>query len=249
MKNAFAVHGIEHLSPSSLNQYAAAPAAFVLQRILKRPVSVGPAAHRGTSAESGVLMGLLDPLASVSACVERAMEQFRTLTALSTDPRIQKESDAIPGFVAEGIKALRPYGPLRESQTYAEHRVEGLPVPIIGYSDFIFESGVLFDLKTTHAVSSKISTTHARQVSLYTTIPGVEKASILYASSKKSAAYELENAEQHLKALEKIALTLQRFLSISDDPNELAALVVPDVDSFYFGDDVTRQAAFEVWGI
>jgi hypothetical protein len=30
---------------------------------------------------------------------------------------------------------------------------------------------------------------------------------------------------------------------------ELASLVVPDVDSFYFNDPITRQAAFDVWGI
>lgn len=247
MKNPFAGHGIEHLSPSSLNQYAAAPAAFVLQRILKRPVAVGPAAHRGTAVESGVLAGLLG--APLRDCVDRAMDQFRMLTALSGDPKVDKERDAIPGFVQQGIEALTKYGPLKESQTLVEHRVEGLPIPIIGYADFVFESGVLFDLKTTHAVSSKISTTHARQVALYTKIPGVKEANILYASSKKSAAYALENADQHLKALENIAKTLQRFLSISDDPNEIASLVVPDVDSFYFGDDATRQAAFEVWKI
>lgn len=247
MKNPFAVHGIEHLSPSSLNQYAAAPAAFVLQRILKRPVSVGPAAHRGSAVEAGVLAGLTG--APLRDCVDRAMDQYRLLTALSADPKVDKERDAIPGFVQTALDALIKFGPLKESQTLVEHRVEGLPVPLIGYSDFIFQSGVLFDLKTTHAVSSKISTTHARQVALYTQIPGVTSANILYASSKKSAAYALENADQHLRALENIALTLQRFLSISDDPNEIASLVVPDVDSFYFGDDQTRQAAFEVWGI
>lgn len=247
MKNPFATHGIEHLSPSSLNQFAAAPAAFVLQRVLKRPVAVGVAAHRGTAVEAGVLAGLLG--SPLTECVDRAMDQFRTLTALSGDFKLDKERDAIPGFVAEGIKALRPYGPLKESQTYVEHRVEGLPVPIIGYADFLFESGVLFDLKTTHAVASKISTAHARQVSLYTKIPGVSRASILYCSSKKSAAYDLENSEAHLRALEKIAGTLQRFLSISEDPQEIASFVVPDVDSFYFGDDATRQAAFEVWGV
>lgn len=247
MKNAFATHNIEHLSPSSLNQFAAAPAAFVLQRILKRPVSVGPAAHRGTAVEAGVLAGLLG--APLRDCVDRAMDQFRTLTALSTDPKADKERDAIPGFVEQALWALSKYGPLKASQTLVEHRLEGLPVPIIGYSDFIFENGTLFDLKTTHAVSSKISTTHARQVALYTKIPGVVTANLLYASSKKSAAYTLENADQHLHALENIAKTLQRFLSISDDPQEIASLVVPDVDSFYFGDDATRQAAFEVWGI
>jgi hypothetical protein len=38
-------------------------------------------------------------------------------------------------------------------------------------------------------------------------------------------------------------------LSITKDPGELASLVVPDVDSFYFADPLTRKAAFDVWGV
>jgi len=29
----------------------------------------------------------------------------------------------------------------------------------------------------------------------------------------------------------------------------LASLVVPDVDTFYFSDPITRQMAFEIWGL
>jgi len=50
-------------------------------------------------------------------------------------------------------------------------------------------------------------------------------------------------------ALGKIALTIQRFLSLSRDPHELAGLVVPEVDSFYFADPAARKAAFDVWGL
>jgi hypothetical protein len=49
--------------------------------------------------------------------------------------------------------------------------------------------------------------------------------------------------------LETIGRAIQRFLAVSGDPSELAAMVVPDVDSFYFNDPLTRQAAFEVWGL
>jgi len=54
---------------------------------------------------------------------------------------------------------------------------------------------------------------------------------------------------EHVRALERIAFTIQRFLAISDDAKVLASLVVPDTDSFYFSDPVTRQAAYEVWGL
>jgi hypothetical protein len=70
---------------------------------------------------------------------------------------------------------------------------------------------------------------------------------LAYVSTKKSAVYRLENVEEHVAALGRIGLAIQKFLSISDDPMELAALVVPDVDSFYFNDPFARQAVFDIW--
>ena len=64
--NPFEVYDIRHLSPSSCNTFIASPAMFVLQKCLKRSTSVGPAAHRGTSVESGIAHGLVNPSASLA---------------------------------------------------------------------------------------------------------------------------------------------------------------------------------------
>jgi hypothetical protein len=72
---------------------------------------------------------------------------------------------------------------------------------------------------------------------------------VTYITSKKRATYALENAREHVAALGKIGLTIQKFLSLSEDPMELASFVVPDVESFYFDDPMTRQTVFEIWGI
>jgi len=250
MTTPFAAHGIEHLSPSSCNTFIASPAMFVLQKCLKRSTSVGAAAHRGTATETGVAHGLLEPSAPVTECVEKAIAQFDTLTAMNTDPRKEKERDGISGMVAQALAELRPYGVPTELQGHVSHTVEGLDVPIIGYFDFEWgQHGILVDLKTTHALPSKISINHARQVSLYKAVRGNSSARVCYTTPKKVACYELENSAEHLQALVTIGKAIQRFLAVSDDPNELAAMVVPDVDSFYFNDPLTRQAAFEVWGI
>ena len=97
-------------------------------------------------------------------------------------------------------------------------------------------------------MSSKISTSHARQVALYSTVRQVD-ARIAYVTPKKSAVYGLENVGEHMKALVNIAFAIQKFLSLSADPQELAALVVPDLDSFYFNDPLTRATAYDIWGI
>jgi hypothetical protein len=247
----FEKYGIEHLSPSSCNTFSSSPAAFILQKCMKKTNTVGAAAHRGTSAETGIAYGLLNPDASVEECITKAREHFSELTALRFDSNTDKERDALAAFVKNGLKELRPYGIPTSLQGHVSHEVEGLDVPLIGYYDFEWaDKKVLIDLKTTHRLPSKISLPHARQVSLYKATRGVDlSARITYTTPAKVATYELENYREHLDALERICLTIQKFLSISEDPLELASYVVPDVDSFYFNDPATRQEVFEVWGV
>lgn len=253
MKNPFAAFNIEHLSPSSCNQWAASPAMFLLQRVAKRAgAPVGAGAYRGSAVEAGISHGLVNPTASLSDCVGRAISEFRTLSSLSTDPRADKELASLEGMVTEGLKALRPYGPPTAVQGAVKHHVEGLAVPLVGFFDFQFGDTIV-DLKTTHAIpaSKGISTAHARQVSLYVAATdGVTQGRVAYVSSKKSETFQLEQAADHLAALEKIALTIQKFLSISDDPVELCSYLTPDIDSFYVGSDpITRQTVFELFKV
>jgi len=251
MNNPFEAHGIAHLSPSSCNLFAASPAMFVMQKCLKRTTAVGAAAHRGTSVEAGIAYGLENLSAPLPKCVDVAMDRFRGLTALSGDPRVEKERSAIPDMVRIGLEELRPYGTPSSAQGEVRYEIEGLAVPMLGFYDFEWEQhGVLTDLKTTHALPSKISTAHARQVALYKAAQGDNIAArVTYVTPKKCATYALENARDHIAALGRIGLTIQRFLSISEDPMELASLVVPDTESFYLNDPITRQIAFEIFGI
>lgn len=249
--NPFEVHGIEHLSPSSCNLFASEPAMFVMNKVLKYPNVVGAAAFRGTAVESGIAHGLMNPAASIEECIEIAKDQFAKLVALSGDPRADKEAAAIADMVRIGLAELRPYGVPTDTQGKIEYQVEGLAVPLIGFYDFIWEDkGILTDLKTSHALTSSIKPAHAKQVALYRAAKGgALDTRVTYVTSKKCATYTLENPQEHLEALIRIAMTIQRFLSVSDDPKALAGLVVPDTESFYYNDGATRQAAFEVWGV
>jgi hypothetical protein len=249
--NAFESHGIEHLSASTCNMFASSPAMFVLTKVLKRPNVVGAAAHRGSAVEEGITAGLMDQRLDVLQCAGIALDKFKTLTALCGDSRLEKEQGAVPMMVEQGLNALRPYGVPSSAQGEIRFEVEGLSVPFIGFYDFEWNDGkVLIDLKTTHALPSQINNAHARQLALYHAARGGNSdAQIAYVTPKKYAVYRLENPADHVKALSKIGLSIQKFLSITKDPDELASLVVPDVDSFYFADPLTRKAAFDVWGV
>ena len=250
MKNPFEVHDLQHLSPSTCNLFTNSPAMFVLEKCMKKRSPVGAAAYRGAAVEAGIVEGLLNG-SDDETCAKIAQVEFDKLTALSGDSRREKEAGAIGDMVKMGLAELRPYGQPTSTQGKIEYHIEGLMVPMIGFYDFEWANhGILTDLKTSHALPSKISTSHARQVALYVAARGNNlDARLTYVTGKKSATYHLENVAQHVLALEKIALTIQRFLSISDDPLELASIVVPEVDSFYFADPMARKAAFDVWGL
>lgn len=245
--NAFEKHGLQHLSPSSCATFTAAPALWVMEKLLGKRQPVGTAAHRGSAAETGVALALEG--APLQEAQDAALTHFDRAAALSGDPRRAKHREGVPGFVEQGLLALRHLGAPENVQGKVSRSVDGLAVPIIGFYDFAWP-GLIVDLKTTDAVPTNIRTSHARQVALYATCMGGNwSGQVCYASSKKHALANVEAIPEHAAALDKIALTIQRFLSLSDDPLELAGLLMPDIESFYFSDPLARQAAFDVFGI
>ena len=251
MTSGFRLHNIEYFSPSQANTFRASPALYLLQYVYKIKGSVGPAAHRGTAGELGIVRGISENALPLDECKRVALAEFDRLTALSTDPRRDKERAAVEGVVEQGIQELKGYGPPSQAQGEVVYEAEGLPVPLRGFFDLRWDKhGILTDIKTTHALPSKIAASHAKQVALYRAASGDNfSARVTYVTPKKAATYELENPREHLDALVRIAQTADKFLALSKDPKELAQLCIPDTDSFYYSDPVLRQAAFDIWGV
>ena len=245
--NGFQKHGIGHLSATTINLFAAEPALFVAEKLLKRRGPVGCAAHRGTAAEAGIVRGLLNPDAPISECQEAGIAEFDRLAALSAAPRRAKEREAVPAIVATALPELRQYG-IPQTQVKIERTLSGVPVPWIGFIDLLFpDSGVLVDIKSQLRLSSEISTSHARQVALYAHGTNYE-ARIAYCAPSKLGVYRLEDAPVHVAALVNIAQRMERFLALGD-AEFLASIVVPDADSFYYSDATTRAICREVYAL
>lgn len=241
---------IERHSPSSLNLFSAAPAMFVLERILGKRQPVGVPAHRGTAIEDGVAVGLLDPAAPIATCIDAAHKRYDTLTALSPDARRERYRETIADMVTEALAELRPYGVPTKTQGLVEWKPDDLQYPIVGYYDFYWaDHGIVVDLKTTEKMPSEIKIPHARQVALYTAaISDNIDGRLTYCTPKKRTTYRLENARAHREALYEIARRVERFLTLSDDPQFFLGITVPDLDSFYWGGPA-RQLAYEHWKI
>jgi hypothetical protein len=243
------IKAYEHHSPSSLNLFAASTSMWVLERLLNIRQPVGAPAHRGSAVEEGVAHGLEELAVPVDECVTVALSRYDTLMALSPDPRLDAYRKEIPEMVEQAVSHLRPYGTPSEMQGHVEWKPEGLELPIIGFSDFVWsDKGILLDLKTTSRLPSEIKTGHARQVSLYAASDNMD-ARLCYVTPRRIACYHLENIGEHRNALYRIAQRVEKFLSLSDDPEYYLSITVPDLDSFYWAAPEARALAYRHWGI
>jgi hypothetical protein len=238
---------IKHHSPSSLNLFCASPAMWVLEKVIGVRQSVGSPAHRGTAVEEGVTVGLLNPDAPLQACIDMAFKKYDTVSALSSDARRQDYRDTIPTMVEKALNELRPYGVPSKTQGFVEWKPDGLELPIVGYFDYEWaDHGIIVDLKTTEKLPSQNKIPHARQVALYAASDNMD-GRLSYVTPKKVATYRVENIREHRNALHQIALSVEAMLSIGD-ANKIKRLVMPDLESFYWGGP-NRQLAFDHFGV
>jgi ABC-type molybdate transport system substrate-binding protein len=122
-------------------------------------------------------------------------------------------------------------------------------MPIVGFYDYHWEKhNITTDLKTTEKMPSSVKVTHARQVALYVTSNNAD-ARVTYVTPKKCQTYSIENIDEHRKALHQIALKIENFLALSDDPQFFLDITAPDLDSFYWAGPAARQLAYEHWRI
>jgi hypothetical protein len=243
------IKSYEHHSPSGLNLFVAEPAMFVFERVLGHKQTVGAPAHRGSAVEQGVTYALLNPDKSLDACGKRAVAHYNTLMALSPDLRQDRYRAGILPMVEQAATELRKYGIPTGMQGKVEWRPDGIKLPILGYYDYWWDQhGIVGELKTTERMPSEIKQGHARQVALYANSDNID-ARLLYVTPSRMQAYCLENVAEHRAALLRIAMTVERLLSLSDDPMFFVGITVPNMDSFYWSDPAARQLAFEYWGI
>jgi len=256
--DAFAAHNVGHLSASSLNLWAAQPALWIMERLLGRRAPSGIAAARGKAVEHGVHLGLSNPSLAIEECIDGAEREFARQTALNADPRREDEHKKLGGWVRGALAELRQYGVPDGYQEKIEIRLDDVAVPLIGYIDWRFSGhGLIVDLKTTERFPSQIGDAHGRQGAVYASAHGNYGMRFAYAKpapgktdKRQVTVYEMsgDDIRRHLSALRAIALSLGRFLAVSKDARELAGLIVPDFDSFWWSDPAARAAGREVFG-
>lgn len=244
--NPFHRHGLDHLSPSSLNTYASEKGFWCLKYLFGFRDS-GPAMWRGLAVEAGFDEFLFRGTNDSS---RRSLDRFDLEACGLCDDATLRERDKVPGMLARACADAAAHGLQSEPilrQFPVEYWFEGIEVPVIGVIDYEWEDfGV--DLKTTGRMPTQIPDGHGRQVSLYRAARN-KPYKLYYVTESKSSLREItdEQAKGYLKQLEWQAHAIRRVLSMFPEKHDVAQIFVPDFDHFYWKSEESRIAAAEVW--
>ena len=69
---------------------------------------------------------------------------------------------------------------------------------------------------------------------------------MFYATPKDFKVFKLDNLEIYQEQIKQIALGIMKFLSISDDKEELASMVYPDVDDWRWSEEMINEVKQKV---
>jgi len=243
--NPFKAHGINYLSPSSINTYINDTSLWVARYLFKIKSSSGASAVRGIATEfvladkyeKGVFDYNLLDVKFMSLCAESGIDLGDIKTA--KEKKLLKDFGTI-------IDENFDYKDLEAYQEKVEVQIEDMPVPIIGYIDFRFK-GKIVDLKTSTRMPTRPTEAQKRQMALYSMAYPKSGVDLFFATPKEHKKFTLKNLTLYKKQLRKVALSIQKFLSISDDKHELASLMYPNLDSWLWSG--MKEEANKIWSV
>ena len=238
--DGYSLHGITHLSPSSINSWESNAPLWVAEKLLKKKRPAGAPIHRGNVVENAVVAVLTGK--SLADAVKAALKEFDKNIIIG-DEKTQKERDGIPAMIEMAVEELKAYGKPEFSIDGSQKKVslncygDGWTLPVIGYLDLVYpEHGLVVDLKTTMKMPSKMIASHRRQRCFYQKAMGNQQVKFLYVTPKKSGWLTDGDVDEELRILKRHANRLERFLRISDDADYLASIIPVDPNHFYWGD-------------
>lgn len=249
--NPFDEHGVEYLSPTSINKFRKDPCKWIVNVAGYTDRIFSPAMTFGIAIEDGITFGVLNPDASIDDCYEAVRHGYKKVYAriyeAEADQHYEWEKcnvkkDQIQDTIDAIIPSYREFGIPIDTQKRVELEIEELPIPIIGYVDYLYDDYVR-DLKTT-GVIPKVRSDYQRQLTFYA--KATEKMPILdfvYATKTKKEMHTIpvENIDDTFQEIKRIAMKMMNLLSLSSDIREVARLscLEPDITN----EDFSKQ-----WG-
>ena len=242
--NPFEIHGINHLSHSSINTWLQDPAKFIADKLFNIRDIGSASMHRGTAIEFGLSKRYEDMAWEIdNTIVEQKFEQLCQDDLIDvTDEKRIKEKSQLKEY-ANKLNQEFKYDNLVEYQKRIEISFEDIPVPFIGFVDFVFEEAII-DLKTTARMPSKETESNKRQMALYSMAYPNHKANLVYVSPKAYSKFLIseKDIEYYQKQIKSVAFGLMKFLAISNDKEELASIIHPNYDSWTWSENLKEKS-------
>jgi len=242
--NPFKVHNINYLSPSSINTYISDVPMWVARYLFGVKSGSGAGAVRGIvqeailadKYETGEFNYNLLEVKYMTMCSEFMLDL--------EDTKVKKERSLLKSF-GKIIDDNFKYKNLEQYQEKVEVQLDDMPIPFMGYIDFRFKDKIV-DLKTTTRMPSKPTEAQMRQMAFYSMAYPENSVDLFFATPKDYKKFTLNNLSVYKKQFEKVAFSIQKFLSISNDKHELASLVYPNFDAWTWSDKL-KQEAKKIW--
>ena len=261
---------IKHLSPSSINTFISDPALWTVRYLLDHRTESSPAMFRGTTVDNSVGLYFGVSPTGKSRVTPRSVTQIQNDALLSFDhyrghlekekkwddsihyDKWKKEKDLICRYVKTAIDFYADMDSQPDSyQEEVFYESKYLPIPIYGKSDLTYEKdGVVRDIKTVSRRTSENSFAINRQLALYGTVLGLNPIADYILCNKSSAdvtSVECKNVKESLDELERGAMAIANYLSISTDINDLLGLHFPNYDDFKWSELRDDKSIRSLW--
>ena len=241
--NPFERFGLRQLSPSSLNLWTAAPGLWALRYLAGVRDDGNAAMWRGRAIEKGLGAWLLRP--DKKSALDAALAAFEDDAAGLADEDTEDEHNLIEPMLEIAIISCAALpSKLLTTQAKVEFWMCGIPIPVVGYLDFVFEDESFLELKSTKQCPSNPRPEHVRQVALYRKArksPGT----ILYVTGKRAATFPIgdNETEVHVGELRQAALSLQRFLSRCEQPSDAILSLPMNASDFRWSEAASNKLA------
>ena len=271
-KKIFEKFNLLPFSPSRLNSFKNFPCGFVLRYIYEYDFPANEKMVRGSAIEHGIhyyLSNQNEKAELVNNINQSLYEEAKrtmfnyyddgTKFVLDQDKAEKERSMLEPSFNIAFNCLLDDNITFKSSQyitSQMEVSTEILGVPFRGYVDFVFESEQLvtvIDLKSKSRLQKNRS--DILQQAIYKKAlreKYKDKAvdvSMLIVTPKKYEIVDILNTEKEMKEIEMSLISLANMMKICKTKDNVASLITPNLDDWYWSDKDKVLAREEIWGI
>ena len=248
----FEKHGIKHLSPSSINLFIAEPSLWVLRYLFKDkiPSISNPAMTRGSLVDEALGKGLIDKVSEEDLIFDAKKQFFDSAKKDWDKETVIKEANSISHFIKSGLPFYQNQGKLISHQQKVELDV-GLEVPVIGYTDLVFEEKIC-DIKTTFRTPSAFSLDGVmRQLTVYALALNKMAEANYFVKLKnetKVVTFPIDNVEQRQEEIEMSCYAIRNLLATSENRFDILRLLSPNFSNFRWEEEekiIFKELFFE----